>query len=87
MSQKIECNITTVKYGDEATYGEVVYDSYVGILARLKMQPGQVFWDLGCGDAKPVVLAAMFYPDLKECKGVEYMPELANSAKKAVSLI
>ena len=87
MKAKIaEWDVASNKYGDEATYGEVLFDSFVAILERLDPQPGQVFWDLGCGDAKPSILAAMFYPQLAACKGVEYMPELAASAKTAARL-
>ena len=47
------------------------------MLALMKPKPGEVFWDIGCGGAKPVAIAAMVYPSLKACKGIEYLPQLA----------
>ena len=43
----------------EFTYGEVVYPSFVPYLHLAKPQAGEVFWDIGCGAAKPLAIAAL----------------------------
>ena len=64
----------------EFTYGEVIYDSFLSLLKFLEPKEGDVFWDLGCGGAKPVAVAALNFP-FKSCKGVEFLPQLAQAAK------
>ena len=55
-------------------------------------KPGEIFWDIGCGGAKPVAIAALEHPELKVCKGVELLPglydlaELSMEALKALAL-
>ena len=60
-------------FKSESTYGEIVYEQFASLLNKLNPQPGQVFWDLGCGAAKPLAVAALQYPELSACKGVEFM--------------
>lgn len=44
------------------TYGEALYEHFMALLHFLKPQPGEIFWDLGCGSAKPVAIAALNFP-------------------------
>lgn len=61
----------------ELTYGEVTFSHFVPILEYADPQPGEVFWDLGCGAGRPLVTAALAFPQLKACKGVELLEQLA----------
>ena len=75
------------KLGKEATYGEITFESFVSLLQRLEIRDGDILWDLGCGDGKANILAAMLYPNLAASKGVEYLPKLVESAKEGAKLI
>jgi len=48
---------------------------------------GEVFWDIGCGGAKPLAIAALEFPELGACKGVEMLPELCNKTKKSMETL
>jgi precorrin-6B methylase 2 len=52
------------------------------VLNLVSPSAGEVFWDLGCGLAKPMVAAALTYPYLKAIKGVEYLDGLYDIAKQ-----
>jgi hypothetical protein len=52
------------------------------VLNLVSPSAGEVFWDLGCGLAKPLVAAALTYPYLKAIKGVEYLDGLYDIAKQ-----
>lgn len=43
-------------------------------------QPGEVFWDLGCGAGRPLFIASLAFPQLKVCHGVEYLEGLYDLA-------
>jgi hypothetical protein len=51
-----------MKKRSEFTYGEVVYEHYLPILQFVDPKPGAVFWDIGCGGAKPLAIAALNFP-------------------------
>ena len=63
----------------ELTYGEVMFDSFWDILDIVKPQPGEIFYDLGCGVGKPVFIAAL-YGAFSKAVGVELLPEVYNQA-------
>ena len=67
------------------TYGEVEFGHFVIILKLLKPKIGDIFWDLGCGAARPIIAAALLYPKLKVCKGIELLTGLTECAKKVAS--
>ena len=73
-------------YGYESTYGEIVFESFASIFERMEPQPGQVFWDLGAGNGKPMALAALLYPQIV-VRGVEYMDGLAKEAERGFKLM
>lgn len=71
----------------ELIYGEVRYLFFIPVLDFVKPQPGEIFWDLGCGAARPQAIAALNFPFLKACKGVEFLSKLADSAKLMGSVL
>ena len=48
----------------EFTYGEVLFEHFIAVLEYAQPQPGEVFWDLGCGAGRPLVTASLAFPDL-----------------------
>lgn len=60
----------------EFTYGEVTFSHFVPILEFADPQPGETFWDLGCGAGRPLISAGLAFPELKACKGVELLDQL-----------
>ena len=69
----------------EFTYGEVVFPSFLPVLElACKGRDDKVFWDIGCGSAKPVAIAAMS-DHFKNVKGIEFLPDLAQLAKNAIN--
>ena len=55
------------------TYGEVLFEHFVAALEFADPQPGEIFWDLGCGAGRPLVSASLAFPDLQACKGLELL--------------
>ena len=64
------------------TYGEVSYEHFLALLHFLAPAPNEIFYDLGCGSGKPVAIAALNFPQLAACKGVEFLPGLCQVAKE-----
>lgn len=56
-------------------YGEVVPDSFFEIMSVLNPRPGQVFYDLGSGTGKAVLLAHLLFDFRKSC-GIELVEPL-----------
>ena len=54
---------------------------FIPLLEYVKPMPGETFYDLGCGAGKPLIVAALAYPELKVCKGVELLQGLADIAQ------
>ena len=40
---------------------------------------------MGCGGGKPLITASLAFPQLKACKGLELLEQLANLAKSIAS--
>lgn len=76
---------------DQFTYGEVGELSFLRLLDRARMHMvastsfaaagGRVFYDLGCGAGKAVVLAALHPIAFDRCVGVELLPGVAAMAR------
>ncbi len=60
-------------------YGEVVPDSFYEMIQDAQPQPGQIFYDLGSGTGKAVVLAHLFF-DFSQCIGIELVDTLYNGS-------
>ena len=52
------------------------------MLDFMKPKRGEIFYDLGCGSGQPLMIAAMAYPALKACRGIELLENLANLGKE-----
>jgi SAM-dependent methyltransferase len=62
-------------------YGEVVPESFYELISDLDPQPGQIFYDLGSGTGKAVILAALLW-EFKKCIGIELLDSLYNASKE-----
>ena len=71
----------------EFTYGEVMYQTFLPLLKLCKPLDGEVMWDIGCGGAKPLAIAALEFPELAECKGVEMLPGLFYQTKQSMETL
>ena len=71
-----ERNTTDSHDGKEFTYGEVTFPSFIPLIEFVSPQPGEVLYDLGCGSGRPMIIAAMAFPQLQACIGIELMPQV-----------
>lgn len=72
-------------YHDKSyTYGEVTPEAMYKILTKIKYPGGGIFYDLGSGTGKAVLLAALL-SSFSECKGVEILKDLNDTAKSVSS--
>ena len=55
---------------------------FIPLLEYVKPAAGDIFYDLGCGAGKPLLVASLAYPDLKVCKGIELLQGLTDIAEK-----
>ena len=73
-------------YYNAHIYGEIDFDSFRSILTKTNPKQNEIFYDLGSGTGKAVILAALCFP-FSKCIGVEKLDELYESsvetAKKA----
>ncbi len=63
------------------TYGEATFDSFYKMLTIIKPKQGEVFYDLGCGLGKKVIIAALCFPFSKSF-GIEKLEDLFIVANK-----
>lgn len=68
-------------------YGEIDAISVAHILEFIQPRPGQVLVDLGSGNGKVVLAAAMLYPELKACRGIELMVSFLDTAREADAIL
>ena len=71
----------------EFTYGEVEFAHMIPLLELCNVQPGEVFWDLGCGAGKCLLTVALLYPNLKACSGIEFLPQLHELCQTTLSAL
>ena len=65
------------KSRSEFTYGEIIFPTFLPVLElACEDRSGLIFWDIGCGSAKPVSIAAMT-THFSVAKGVEFLSDLA----------
>src|SRR3712207_3305991 len=62
-------------------YGESKFDSFYKILEKAKPNHGEVFYDLGSGLGKKVLMASLGFP-FKSAIGIEAVPTLHHAAQK-----
>lgn len=65
----------------EFTYGEIDFVHMAPVLGLCNIQPGEVFWDLGCGTGKCMAAVGLLYPSLQKVCGVEYLDKLYETCK------
>ena len=68
----------------EFTYGEIDFIHMAPVIELCEPQPGEVFWDLGCGAGKCLMTAACMFPELAKVKGVELLPALHEACKETL---
>ena len=68
----------------EFTYGEIDFVHMAPVLGLCMPQPGEVFWDLGCGAGKCMVAMGLLYPQLKKVCGVEFLDKLYETCKNSL---
>lgn len=62
-------------------YGEVVPDSFHEIITETHPQKGQIFYDLGSGTGKAVILAHLLF-DFSDAIGIEFVDSLYDASLK-----
>lgn len=65
----------------EYVYGEITPQAFVAILTLVKPDSSTVFYDLGSGSGKAVLICAMVF-DVKKSCGIELFPNLDQAAKQ-----
>jgi SAM-dependent methyltransferase len=60
-------------------YGEVVPESFYDVIKEANPQPGSIFYDLGSGTGKAVILAHLLF-DFPKVVGVELLEGLYNAS-------
>ena len=71
----------------EFTYGEIDFVHMAPVFGLCKPQPGEVFWDLGCGAGKCMAAMALLYPKLAKVCGVEYLDKLYECCKNSLEVL
>jgi len=61
-------------------YGDIDFDGFYKILQCVQPKTNTVFYDLGAGLGKPLVVCALLYP-FKKCVGIELFSDLAEPAQ------
>lgn len=59
---KVERENHALHWKIELTYGDVLFLNFIPILNFVEPKENEVFWDLGCGGGKPLVIASMCFP-------------------------
>lgn len=67
-------------YDQAHTYGEISFEAFSRVLENVHPKTGEVFYDLGSGTGKAVMLAHLLH-HFKRTVGLEYFEELNDAAK------
>lgn len=62
------------------TYGEIKPDSFYEIIKKANPKDGEVFYDLGSGTGKAVILAHLLF-SFKKCIGIEVLKDVSETAE------
>ena len=65
------------------TYGEVKFESFREILKKVKPGKGEIFYDLGSGTGKAVILASLLSP-FKKIVGIELLEDLIKVSERVL---
>jgi precorrin-6B methylase 2 len=65
------------------TYGEVVPESFYQMMVRVSPIKGEVFYDLGSGTGKAVILASLFF-EFSKCIGIETLEDLHKASRQVL---
>lgn len=75
-----------ISYATKAhTYGEVTPEGFSKMLTDVSYKPGGIFYDLGSGTGKGVVLASMF-GNFSKMKGIEILKELYDTSQSILKM-
>jgi len=66
-------------------YGEILHSTLLPLLQFVDPQPGETLYDLGCGSGRVMMVAAMAFPQLKACVGIELMPKVYELGSQIMS--
>lgn len=76
---------STIPHPDKAfIYGEVVPESFYEMIKKVTPAKGEIFYDLGSGTGKAVILAALFF-DFSKCIGIETLEGLYEASKEILA--
>jgi SAM-dependent methyltransferase len=74
----------TGKQDASVTYGEIMPQGFLEVLAAVNPRQGEIFYDLGSGTGKATMLAAMVYP-FSRSVGIELLPGLGDAARQVLA--
>lgn len=84
-TDEVKSGMKTENKMSSLTYGEIDYFSFLDILYRSGMKPGDVFVDLGSGTGKGLIVASLNFGDkLSKIIGIEISEYLHNIAIEQV---
>ncbi len=69
---------------ESLTYGEVEFMSFKEIIDLAKPRQNDIFYDLGSGTGKAVIIAAMCF-DFSACKGIELLEPVYKLSRQALN--
>lgn len=61
-------------YDNAFVYGEIDPISFAAVLSQIHLKPHEIFYDLGSGSGKAVLLTALLYPESRAI-GIEFLTE------------
>lgn len=68
-------------YDNAFVYGEIDLPTFAAILTQVSPKPHEIFYDLGSGAGKAVLLTALLYPE-STAIGIEYLAEFIDLSER-----